>query len=107
MRSKISASSFISAMLRSRCVFSMTFAASATLIDDARCTPAVDDRAVERRRRVRSVSGVLAGDDLHDLLERVLLVARVDPLGRVAELEVLAVLQARRSRRGSVRRSPR
>ena len=34
------ASSFISAMLRSRCVFSMTFAASATLIDGARCTPA-------------------------------------------------------------------
>ena len=31
----------MSAMLRSRCVFSMTFAASATLIDGARCTPAV------------------------------------------------------------------
>ena len=35
------ASSFISAMLRSRCVFSMTFAASATLMLEARCTPAV------------------------------------------------------------------
>ncbi len=35
------ASSFISAMLRSRCVFSMTLAASATLMEDARCTPAV------------------------------------------------------------------
>ena len=34
------ASSFIRAMFRSRCVFSMTFAASATLIDVARCTPA-------------------------------------------------------------------
>ena len=33
---KMSDSSFISAMLRSRCVFSITFAASATLIDDAR-----------------------------------------------------------------------
>ncbi len=41
MRSKISASSFMSAMLRSRWVFSMTLAASATLIDGARCTPAV------------------------------------------------------------------
>ena len=38
---KISASSFISAMLRSRCVFSITFAASATLMLLARCTPAV------------------------------------------------------------------
>ena len=38
---KISASSFISAMLRSRCVFSMTLAASATLMLLARCTPAV------------------------------------------------------------------
>ena len=36
MRSKISASSFISAMLRSRCVFSITFAASATLMLRAR-----------------------------------------------------------------------
>ena len=54
----------------------------------------VDDRAVrvgdalERRR-------VLARDDLHDALERVLLVARVDALGRVAELEVLALREAR------------
>ena len=38
---KITASSFISAMLRSRCVFSMTFAASATLIELAAYTPAV------------------------------------------------------------------
>jgi hypothetical protein len=38
---KISASSFISAMLRSRCVFSITFAASATRIELARCVPAV------------------------------------------------------------------
>ena len=40
MRSKMIASSFMSAMLRSRWVFSMTLAASATLIDGARCTPA-------------------------------------------------------------------
>ena len=40
MRSKMIASSFISAMLRSRCVFSMTLAASATLMLGARCTPA-------------------------------------------------------------------
>jgi hypothetical protein len=35
------ASSFMSAMFRSRCVFSMTFAASATRMLDARCVPAV------------------------------------------------------------------
>ena len=34
-------SSFINAMFTSRCVFSIIFAASATLIVDARCTPAV------------------------------------------------------------------
>ncbi len=41
MRSKISANSFINAMLRSRWVFSMTLAASATLMLLALCTPAV------------------------------------------------------------------
>ena len=41
IRWKMSESSFISAMLRSRCVFSMTFAASATLMLLARYTPAV------------------------------------------------------------------
>ena len=40
-RWKISDSSFISAMLRSRCVFSITFAASATLIELAAWIPAV------------------------------------------------------------------
>ena len=37
--SKMIASSFISAMLRSRWVFSMTLAASAVLMLEARCTP--------------------------------------------------------------------
>ena len=40
-RSKINASSFIRAMLMSRCVFSMTLAASAVLIVAATWTPAV------------------------------------------------------------------
>ena len=40
-RSKTMASSFISAMFRSRWVFSITLAASATLMLLARCTPAV------------------------------------------------------------------
>ena len=39
-RSKIIASSFISAMLRSRWVFSITLAASATSIEGAWCRPA-------------------------------------------------------------------
>ena len=38
---KIADSSFMKAMLRSRCEFSITFAASATLIDGARWTPAL------------------------------------------------------------------
>jgi hypothetical protein len=38
-------------MLRSRCVFSMTFAASATLIDVARCTPAVTTEPYTRATR--------------------------------------------------------
>ena len=41
MRWKMIDSSFISAMLRSRCVFSITLAASATLMLAAVCTPAV------------------------------------------------------------------
>ena len=51
------ASSFISAMLRSRWVFSITFAASATLIDDALCTPAVTTLAYSAAT-FSSVSGV-------------------------------------------------
>lgn len=38
---KIADSSFMKAMLRSRCVFSITLAASATLIEGARWMPAV------------------------------------------------------------------
>src|SRR5439155_26462587 len=34
-----------------------------------------------------------AGDDLDDRLEPVLLVARVDPLGRIAELEAYTLLE--------------
>ena len=40
IRLKISASSLISAMLTSRCVFSMTLAASATRMLEALCVPA-------------------------------------------------------------------
>ncbi|MNU00266.1 hypothetical protein D3C72_2433470 [compost metagenome] len=39
-RSQIFDISFIRAMLISRCVFSSTLAASATLMEEARCTPA-------------------------------------------------------------------
>jgi hypothetical protein len=48
MRSKIIASSLIRAMLRSRCVFSMTLAASATRMLLARWVPGGDDAGVER-----------------------------------------------------------
>ena len=48
MRSKMSASSFISAMLRSRCVFSITLAASATLMLERAVHAGRDDAAVDR-----------------------------------------------------------
>ena len=51
-----------------------------------------DDRAVDARDALERLL-VLARDDLHDLLERVLLVAGVDALGRVAEEVVDAVLE--------------
>lgn len=41
IRVKIFESSLTKAMLMSRCEFSMTLAASATLIEGARCVPAV------------------------------------------------------------------
>jgi hypothetical protein len=56
-RSKMIASSFISAMFKSRCVFSITLAASATLILEARCTPAVTTLPYTSATR-SSVSGV-------------------------------------------------
>ena len=73
----------------------MTFAASATLMLGARWTPASMMAPYAAATR-SSVGGVLAGDDLRDLLERVLLVARVDALGRVAEREVRPALEAGR-----------
>ena len=65
-----------------------------------------DDRAVDTRDAFERLF-VLSGDHLHDLLERVLLVAGVDALGRVAEEEIFAVLQARSARRGAARTLPR
>ena len=106
MRWKISASSFISAMLRSRCVFSMTLAASATLMLEARCTPAVTTIAVDLGDALERL-GRVAGDDLHDARQRVLLVAGVDALGRVADEEVLLPLHARTRARAPGRRLPR
>ena len=94
-RSKISASSFISAMLRSRCVFSITLAASATLMLLARWTPAVTTAAVDARRRARASPACRPTTTFMILRERVLLVARVDALGRVADEEVLLPLEAR------------
>ncbi len=52
----------------------------------------VDDPAVGSRDALERL-GILARDDLHDALERVLVVAGVDALGRVSELEVLALLE--------------
>ena len=86
---KIEDSSFMKAMLRSRCVFSITFAASATLIEGARWMPAVDHGAVDAAT-MSSGRLVLPGDHLRDRLEAVQPVARIDALRRVAEGEVAA-----------------
>jgi hypothetical protein len=75
MRSKIIASSFTSAMLRSRCAFSMTLAASAVRMFAARCTPAVMNAAVKCRDPVERLF-VATGNDLHDPRNHVLFVAR-------------------------------
>ena len=93
-RSKMIASSFISAMLRSRWVFSMTLAASATLMLEARCTPAVTMLLVHRRDSLEGLRRV-AGHHLDDLRERAFLVAGIDALGRVADEEVLLPFHAR------------
>ena len=67
-RLKTMASSLTSAMLTSRWVFSMTLAASATLIEGARCVPAVHDRVVEVVDEVGGL-GRRAGRHLDDRLE--------------------------------------
>ena len=66
----------------------------------------IDDRAVRGRHAVER-RGVLAGDHLGDALEGVLVVAGVDALGRVAELEVDARTQPRDRAPARARRSPR
>ncbi len=55
--SKMIASSFINAMLRSRCVFSITLQASAALMLEQRCTPGLTMRSYSAATR-SSVSGV-------------------------------------------------
>ena len=89
----MSASSFISAMLRSRWVFSITLAASATLMLLARCTPAVMTLPYSSATLLER-GGIVARHDLHDLGERALLVAGVDALGRVADVEILQPFHA-------------
>jgi hypothetical protein len=77
-RSKIMASSFMSAMFRSRWVFSMTLAASAVLMSRAgRSRP--DHAAVQFRQEFRAL-GALPGHDLGDGRERVDLVPGIDAL---------------------------
>ena len=51
-------------------------------------------RAVERGEPVGDLV-ILAGDDLDDPVDRMLAVARIDPLGRIAEEEIRAAVEAR------------
>ena len=87
-RLKISASSLISAMLRSRWVFSITLAASATRIELALCVPAVMIEAYSASTK-SAASGVEPEVTFRMLVSAVLLVAGVDALGAVAGEEVL------------------
>lgn len=58
IRSKITDNSFTRAIFKSRCVFSITFAASATLIELALCVPAVMMLAY-KESTISAISGVL------------------------------------------------
>jgi len=57
--------------------------------------PGGRDRAIDLRHRL-SDRVILPGDDLDDLVDTMDLVARVDPLGAVAELEVAPAHEPRR-----------
>jgi hypothetical protein len=89
-------------MLRSRCVFSITLAASATRSSWRSACPAdtIDGvQAVDVARRLRR----RAGGDLQDVVELVRAVAGLMRSGAVADEEVLVELQAGRRARGSAR----
>ena len=92
LREKICATSFMKAMLMSRWAFSIALAAFGGLDRRRAEHPAAGDRAIDLRELLDHLL-VLAGDDLGDLVDAVLAVARVDPLGAVAEAEVAAALQ--------------
>jgi len=87
-------SSFMKAMLRSRCAFSITLAASATFIDGALCSPAVTTEPYNRRDDVESAC-ILTSHDLCDRLEPMSPVARIDSLGRIAHAEIATGRQTR------------
>ena len=93
-RLKMSASSLMRAMLTSRCVFSMTLAASATRMLEALWVPAVTIEPYSGRRTPQT-SRCRAGGHLADGGEAMLLVARVDPLRAVAGEEVTVELKPR------------
>ena len=87
-RSKMIASSFIKAMFRSRCVFSITLHASAAMMLLQRCTPGSTIVVVEIARPCRASPGY-PGDHLDDIGQPVLAVPRVDAFRAVADEEVL------------------
>ena len=95
-RLKISASSLISAILTSRCVFSITLAASATRMLEALCVPALMMLAYSESTK-SATSGVEPEVIFLIVGQAMLLVARVDALGAVAAEEVAVELQARQA----------
>jgi hypothetical protein len=87
------ASSFIRAIFRSRWVFSMTLAASATLMLEAGINAGSDHAAIHLSDSLQRFRGV-TGNHLDDFRQRPLLVARIDPLGRITDEEVLFPLHS-------------
>ncbi len=91
-RLKSSASSLMSAMFTSRCVFSMTLAASATRMLEALWVPARTIDAIELVDELRDL-GRRTRSHLLDGRQAMFLVARVDALGAVAGEEILVELE--------------
>ena len=81
--SKMIASSFMSAMFKSRCVFSITLLASAALMLEQRCTPGCTMRSYSAAT-FSKVSPV-SPDHLYHVRQHVFTIARVDAFRRVAD----------------------
>ena len=88
-RSKITESSFTKAMFKSRCEFSITFAASATLIDDACQVPASIIGEAYKASTSSAISGVLPLVIFRNLSQCVYFIPRIYALWTITAKKVL------------------